>query len=507
MSASVKAEQDLVEFIAKFQHNPLGFVLACFPWGEGELREHQGPRAWQRKRLEAIGKALNNGATRYDAIQLATASGHGIGKSALVSWVILWAISTLEDSRGVVTANTEKQLTTKTWPEVAKWHRLCLCSHWFEFTATSLFSTDAKHAKTWRIDAIPWSDTNTEAFAGLHNQGRRILLIFDEASAISDSVWQVAEGALTDAKTEIIWCVFGNPTRNTGRFRECFGKLAHRWNHEQIDSRTVEGANKKQHDAWIQDYGEDSDFVRVRIKGQFPRAGSSQFIASDIVERAATREDGDDGVPICTQYDPVVMGVDVARFGDDESVITIRRGRDARTIPAERFRGQDTMFLVGRIASLCQQWGIDAVFIDETGLGAGVVDRCRQLQLPAFGVNNGSRAITAQVDGELVANRAAEMWALGRSWLRSGGVIENDPDLRAQIEGREYGYNVHNAIVLERKDDMKKRGLASPDRADSLFLTFAMPIPHKTRPRGWEGEPLAFCATEPSGLNFCRTEE
>jgi len=142
-------------------------------------------------------------------------------------------------------------LTTKTWPELAKWHRLCILGSAFTYTATSLYSADPAHEKTWRVDAIPWSLNNTEAFAGLHNQGRRVLVIFDEASAIADEIWEVTEGALTDADTEILWFAFGNPTRNAGRFRECFGKFRHRWATQQIDSRTVEGTNRKQLDEWV----------------------------------------------------------------------------------------------------------------------------------------------------------------------------------------------------------------------------------------------------------------
>ena len=152
---------------------------------------------------------------------------------------------------------------------------------------------------------------------------------FDEASAISDRIWEVSEGALTDDETEIVWLAFGNPTRNTGRFRECFGRFRHRWDCAHIDSRQVEGTNKPQLDQWVLDYGEDSDFVRVRVKGIFPHSGAMQFISSGLVEEAMSP--GREGFG--TIYDPLVMGVDVARFGDDRSVIRFRRGRDGRSIP------------------------------------------------------------------------------------------------------------------------------------------------------------------------------
>lgn len=462
--------------IAGFVHDPMGFVRYAFPWGEPGtgLAAETGPRLWQKQVLREIGQRVARGASVGEAVQIAVASGHGIGKSALVAWVILWALSTREQTRGVVTANTEGQLRTKTWPEVRKWHALSINADWFTCAATSIHAT-GKNEKTWRIDAIPWSESNTEAFAGLHNKGSRILVVFDEASAISDKIWEVTEGALTDEGTEIIWAAFGNPTRNAGRFRECFGRYAHRWEHRQIDSRAVDGTNKIQIQKWITDYGDDSDFVRVRVKGEFPRAGSMQFISSEMIAAAQIAE------AESWPSDPAVMGVDVARFGDDESGIRVRRGRDARTWEPIYLRGLDTMALVGRVVSeharhRAMGMPIAMTFVDETGLGAGVVDRLRQLGVQVIGVNNGSRPDQIAVEGENVANKAAEQWAMMRAWLRTGGAIDNDLDLKAQLEGREYGYNQHNAIVLERKDDMKKRGLSSPDRADSLALTFAYPV-------------------------------
>lgn len=478
------AEADLIDLIGGFTHDPLGFVLAAFPWGEpGPLLNESGPRAWQADVLNAIGESLANGATIGEAlqaaVQVAVASGHGVGKSALVAWLILWAMSTCPKTRGVVTANTDGQLKTKTWPEVTKWHGMAINRHWFNCAATSLHAIGDEE-KTWRVDAIPWSENNTEAFAGLHNKGSRILVIFDEASAIADKIWEVTEGALTDEDTEIVWAAFGNPTRNTGRFRECFGRLKHRWHHKQIDSRTVDGTNKDQLDKWINDYGEDSDFARVRIKGQFPRAGSNQFISSDVVSNAKSVD------AHCIPSDPLILGCDPARFGDDETVIWLRQGRDARSIPCTSLRGSDTMATAAHIVAIVQRLKVDHVFIDETGVGGGVVDRCRQLGITVTGVNNGS-ASDYPVDGELVHNKAAEMWARGRAWLKAGGAIPDDSDLMQQLEGREYGFNEKNCIVLERKADMKKRGLSSPDRADALFLTLAYPV--MPRKLGLLGQP------------------
>src|SRR5215471_1241087 len=252
----------LISWLGSCTTDPLAFVKGAFPWGEQGtiLEKEEGPEVWQAEVLRMVAEGLID---LRQAIRIATASGHGVGKSALVAWLIIWAISTKPDTRGVVTANTESQLKTKTWAELGKWFHLFIGREHFKLTATCLFHVERE--RTWRIDMVPWSERNTEAFQGLHNKGRRLLLIFDEGSAIPDLIWEVAEGAMTDADTQIIWCVFGNPTRNTGRFRECFPghRYAKFWQTKQVDSREVRFTNKEQISSWIGAYGEDSDFVRV----------------------------------------------------------------------------------------------------------------------------------------------------------------------------------------------------------------------------------------------------
>jgi hypothetical protein len=297
----------------------------------------------------------------------------------------------------------------------------------------------------------------------------------DEASAIPDVIWETAEGALTDSNTQIIWAVFGNPTQATGRFRECFGKFKHRWRTKQVDSRTVSITNKDQFKKWIADYGEDSDFVRVRVRGVFPRTGSLQFIGDDLAAQAAKREIPDD------RYAPIVLGVDVARFGDDESVIYIRKGRDGRSFAPVRLRGErgvtDTMTLVGRVVEVYNQHRAAAVFVDGGGVGGGVIDRLRQLNVPVWDIQFGgsSDANSLEADGIRCANKRAEIWCAMREWLK-GGAIPEDTQLRDELIGPQYGYNKDNLIQLESKADMKKRGLSSPDIADALALTFAYPV-------------------------------
>ena len=426
---------------------PLGFVRFAWPWGEpGELSRHTGPRTWQADILRTIGERLQAGASAAEAIQIAVASGHGIGKSTIVAWLCFWAIATQQDTRGIVTANTESQLRTKSWPELAKWHRLSIVRHWFEFSATSLACKQPGHEKTWRIDAIPWSETNTEAFAGLHNQGGRILLVFDEGSAIPPAIFEVAEGMLTDADTEIVWAVFGNPTRTHGRFFECFGRLRHRWITRQIDSRTVEGTNTTQMAAWVADYGEDSDFVRVRVRGVFPRASSTQFIARDVVDEAMERLIE---TPNATGRTAAV-GVDVARFGSAQSVIFTRIGRDGRSFPSKRYRGLDTVQLASRVGehiTYLRSLGLQVVtFVDGGGVGGGVVDNLNRLNYDPIEVNFGSKPN----DSRKYANKRAEMWGGLRDWLAIG-ALEKSEDLASDLTGVEYAFDSQDRIQLNAR--------------------------------------------------------
>ena len=483
----------LLTDLGKLSKDPLRFVLWAFPWGEegSELAKAAGPEDWQVKLLSDVRDGL---LTLNGALQFARTSGHGIGKSACVSWLILWAISTFPDTKGVVTANTENQLKTKTWAELAKWFRLFLARDLFELTATAIFSRDKEHERTWRIDMVPWSERNMEAFAGLHNKGRRIILIFDEASAIPDPIWETSEGALTDSNTEILWFVFGNPTRNTGRFRECFpgGRFSGRWRSAKVDSREVSLTSQEQINKWIADYGDDSDFVRIRVKGEFPRAGNSEFISLESVVQAQTRE------AIVHLHDPFIIGVDVARFGDDSSVIYFRKGRDARSIPPLRFQGVDTMTLAGKVADAYLHYRADAVFVDGGGVGGGVVDRLRQLRVPVTDVQFGAKSdrIALEGDQSAYANKRAEMWGALREWLK-GGAIPSDEQLRQELISPQYGFNVRDEIQLEKKEDMRRRGAASPDIADALALTFAYPVvPSRMAGRdGIESRP-AMCEME-----------
>src|ERR1035438_8591618 len=456
----------MAEDIASYTHDPDAFMKYAFPWREGELAESGGPREWQSKINRTIGEHLQDEGTRYQPLYIAVSSGHGIGKSAEIAMLIAWAQSMCENAKVIITAGTGTQLSTKTMPEVQKWFRRACNTFWWDINATSIRYKSEKLQANWRADAITWSEHNTEPFAGMHNLGKRIMLVFDEASAIADKVWEVAEGAMTDEDTEIIWLAFGNPTQNTGRFRECFGKFKHRWKTFQIDSRTVEGTNKTQINKWIDDYGEDSDFVRVRVRGEFPRAGSSQFIPADTVaECRKYKAQGYEGLP-------KIMSVDVARFGDDQSVIGTRQGRKCKVLA--KYRGLSTVQLAERVIEWQKTEEPDATIVDGVGVGAGVVD---QLRFRGYSKRLFEYAPNAQAENPVTYfNRRSELWGMMRDWLASGAEIPDDPELASDLTGPEYFFSSKSQIQLESKEDMKSRGLASPDAADMLAMTFQIKV-------------------------------
>lgn len=462
------AEEELIELAAECDKDPERWSRLAFDWNHGELADYSGPREWQSEAFSEIRDHLSNPKTRFMPLMLARASGHGIGKSAFIGMVTNWALSTCDDCKVVVTANTDTQLRTKTSPEIGKWARLAITSHWFDVQSTSISSRDKEHAKTWRADFVPWSEHNTEAFAGLHNKGKRIVLIFDEASAISDKVWEVAEGALTDEGTEIIWIAFGNPTRNTGRFRECFRRFKHRWKARQIDSRTVDGTNKEQIAKWAADYGEDSDFFKIRVRGMFPSMSARQFISEVDVTAAYGRKIQ----PSQYSFAPKILTVDPAWEGDDDFVIGLRQGLAFRVL--HRMGKNDNDLVAAQlVARFEDEEQADAVFID-AGYGTGIVSAGQGMG------RDWTLVWFASASSDIgCLNKRAEMWKMARDWLKGGGGIPEDPVLRDELQAPEIVPRLDGKIQIESKKEMKSRGIPSPNRADALVLSFAFPVAKK----------------------------
>lgn len=486
----------LIERACDCRYDPLRYVINAYPWGEkgGPLEDHDGPDTWQREVLEYIRDRLDLRRCGIDMspIRVAVAGGVGPGKSALMAWLLDWGMTTFVETKCRVTANTGPQISVSTWPEVIKWHRMSAWAPYFEPGDRQIRSALAKHKDNWFIKAVTWDEHNSEASRGFHNAGKRIILGMDEATGIATSIFKAWEGVLSGAAdTEIIWLCLSNPTRTDTEFRTFFpgGRNDKHWKTFAIDTRNSRMSDKAQIQEWIDTYGIDHDYVRVNVLSQFPRTGSTQFIGEDLVSGAVKRE------PYSTLQDPLIFGVDVARFGDDQTVIYLRRGRDGAYYKPLKFRGLDTQQVAAKVAELNEQLKPNAIFIDEGGPGAGVVDRCRYLQLPIVGIDFGAspdRSMVAQSGALAYFNKRAEMWGAMRDWL-AGGTIADDPQLKAELCQVQYGYKLKDGkdcILLERKEDMKKRGLSSPDVADALALTFAYPVAYQDNTARLQKKPL-----------------
>jgi len=480
MTDLAEANKQIADEMALCYADPLRHVLVSYPWGSSQLKGRKGPQDWQRDLLLELADEVKargfDGMSPVAPIQFSTASGHGIGKSAIVAWLIRWIMDTRPFAKGVVTANTGEQLRTKTWSELAKWHGMSLTQHWYTLNsgAGSLNMYHNEYRETWRVDALTSREENSEAFAGLHAANSTPFYIFDEASAVPDRIYEVREGGLTDG--EPMTFDFGNPTRNSGRFyQNMAGRFRNNFIRRFIDSRDVEQTNKELFAQWEKDYGEDSDFFKVRVRGLFPDAGSLQFISVGDVERCINLE------VFVGPSEPLVMGVDVARFGDDSSVICLRHGRDAESQGLHVYQQVDSMTLSAEVSRIANEKRPDAIMVDGGGVGGPVVDRLRQLGHEVIEINFGAKATQKGY-----ANMRAQMWGNLREAIKQGIRLPEDEDLKTDLTGVEYGYNLRNEIQLERKEDMKKRGMSSPDMADALALTYALPV-HQSARAGYDG--------------------
>jgi hypothetical protein len=478
---SAEDEQELMARLwsPAIKDNPLAFVMLLFPWGvKGTPLEHfSGPRKWQREVLQDIANHIkqNGGKIDFDTLREAVASGRGIGKSALVSWLTIWMLSTRIGSTTIVSANSESQLRKVTWAEITKWLAMGLNSHWFEVSATSLqpakWLTELverdlrKGTRYWGVEGRLWSAENPDAFAGVHNMDG-VLVIFDEASGIDDAIWAVTAGFFTENTPNRFWFAFSNPRRNTGYFYETFHSKRDFWNTKVVDARTVEGTDKAVYQQIIDEYGPDSAQAHVEVYGQFPSAGDDQFIGANTVDEAMKR------VKYQDMSAPIVIGVDPARFGADATVIAVRQGRDI--VKIIRHRGDDTMTVVGYVIDAIEEYKPTLVVIDEGGLGAGIVDRLKEQRYKIKGVNFGNKSKNPIMYG----NMRAQMWGDMREWLKTAS-IPNDRFLKTDLISPMMKPDSRGTIFLESKKDMKSRGLASPDAADAIAVTFAFPVAHR----------------------------
>jgi hypothetical protein len=310
-------------------------------------------------------------------------------------------------------------------------------------------------------------------------------------STIAESIWGVTEGAMSTPCA--IWVAVGNPEQASGRFRDCFGQLRSLWKTWQIDARTAKKTNKAEIARQIEAYGEDSDFVRVRWLGKFPRQGPTQFISEALVEEAQQR------VAAGYEHMPKVLGVDVGGQGTAATVLTLRQGVKIEWI--RDYHGLRTDQVADEVAKvLVEDADVVMVFVDVVGIGAGVHGDLIRLgyQTRVMAVISGAAA-TELLPGTSIPkyyNLRAQMWGKMKEWLEQGGCLPNHTQLAADLVAPQYAYAGERQIQLERKVDMVARGLPSTDYGDSLAFTFARPV--APRPRPVKIERPSFAAVSPT---------
>ncbi len=424
--------------IDRWYHDPYRFVIEAL-------------RAKPTDQQKLVLKAITPGT--HASIR----SGHGVGKTALLSWLILWFICTRADARIPCTASTHSQLRDILWPEIAKWmNELPL-----QYQAALEWQTERviwiERKNTWFSVARTARKEAPEALQGFHSSN--LLFIVDEASGVPSEVFEVAEGALT--KENVISVMTGNPTRLSGEFYRSHHADRHLWKTFHFSSEDSPLVSPDYVDRIARKYGKDSDVYRVRVKGDFPLAETNTFIPLPLVEAARTVE--------CEPGKRVVWAVDPARFGDDESALVKRAG--SKVVEVSGIRKRDTMEVAGWVASQAKKEKPDSIFVDVIGIGSGVFDRLKEQGFPVTAVNVAERAS----DSEFYARVRDELWGAVKDALKDGLSLPDDEELSAQLSAPKYKFDSAGRIVIERKEDMKKRGVDSPDRADSLCLTYYQP--------------------------------
>jgi hypothetical protein len=413
------------------------------------------PDDWQAEALQALA----------DYPRVAIRSGHGVGKTTLEAWALLWFMFTRPFPKVPCTAPKREQLFDILWPECAKWmERAPALKPYFEWQKTRI--VQKQHPERWFAAAR--TSNRPENLAGFHEE--HLLFIIDEASGVDDKIYETIEGALTTADAKLLMC--GNPTRNSGEFYNAFHKNRSLYWVKKVACADSPRVTPEYRERLVKKYGEDSDVVRVRADGEFPKAEPDTFIPLEMVEAATMREIEPEG--------PLEIGVDVARFGDDETVLAARVG--LKLIHLEAHTKQDTMTTTGQVVALArdlmQAHGKPrcVVKVDDDGVGGAVTDRLREvvrqegLHIEVIDCHNGA----APEDKEHYDDWGTESWAHLRGLLQEGEVeLINDEDLVGQLSTRKYRITSKGKIKLESKEDMKKRGLRSPDRADAVVLAFA----------------------------------
>jgi phage terminase large subunit len=461
---------DWTDYVRRWKASPFLFVLEALftieqkdwkPWVPGTERPPEspvGPELWQGNFLQDVGKAMVEGQRRFSV-----KAGHGVGKSTVEAWLILWFVLFHRNFKCPVTANSQDQLRDVVWAEIYRWWQVL-----------PPFLKDQVEVKAERVvvKASPEGSfavartarpEKPEALQGFHAE--TLAFFIEEASGIEDIIFETAGGALSSEDSWVF--MFANPTRSSGYFHRSHTSSRTSWRTYTVSCFQSSRVSPEYAKEIAEEYGEDSNVYRVRVLGEFPLSEDDAVISLGMVEPAIGRE-------VSPSESGIVWGLDVARFGDDTTALCKRRGNVVLE-PIKEWKKLDLMQVTGIIVREFNETRIEnrpgAINVDVIGLGAGVVDRLRELQLPVRGINVGE---SPSSDTGRYMRLRDELWFKARDWFDSRAVlIPDDPGLISELVQPKYKIESTGKIKVESKDDMKKRGIKSPNKADAFCLTFA----------------------------------
>lgn len=427
------------------------------------------PDKWQKEALMDLAQSP----------KVTIRSGQGVGKTGIEAVAFLWFITCFPYPRVVATAPTKQQLHDVLWSEIDKWMaRSELLRELLKWTKTYVYMKGQE--KRWF--GVARTATKPENMQGFHEDN--MLFIVDEASGVADPIMEAILGTLSGSNNKLLMC--GNPTRTSGTFYDSHTSDKGLYKCHTVSSMDSTRTNKQNIEALIKKYGWDSNVVRVRVRGEFPNQEDDVFIGIDLVEACGSKMYQ---LPATLQHPQIIFGVDVARFGDDETII-YRNAKGKLKIVAKH-RGQDLMSTTGymvkeykkAVREFPDYAGRIYINIDDTGLGGGVTDRLKEIKreqhltrMFVIPINAAEKIETDTYAGKEAAehynNLTTHMWAELRELLENKEIeIEDDSETFAQLSSRKYKMASNGKLELERKEDMKKRGLDSPDRADAAALS------------------------------------
>jgi len=420
------------------------------------------PDPWQNEVLEAL--------PHHPAI--AIRSCNGPGKTALAAWIIYWFMTCFTSPKIPATAPTQHQLRDVLWSELAKWKERFLLKDFYALNKEKLFLKE--RPDEWF--AVARTSNKKENLQGFHADN--LLFVIDEASGIDEDIYEAIDGALTSEHARVL--MLGNPTKNFGYFYDAFHKDRKIWWIKHVSAHDSPRVTREYIERMAQRWGKSSNIYRVRVEGEFPLTGDRALIPLHLVEYAMNR--GEDGEPPDGER-PRIVSCDPARYGDDFSAIALRQAN--KIIKLYKTEKESTMETTGRLVREGREFSADETRCDVGGIGAGIVDRLRELGIVTVEINYGAKAKnSADYD-----NAATEMYDNFRQLLeRHYPVLPRNDELCGQLVTREYEILSNGRMRLESKEAMKERGLPSPDLADAVVQAYAesvrMARAFRRRPRG-----------------------